>query len=100
LLLLFDDINIKIFKKSKKVIRKLAKAVDESETWVQNLAANTEHMVTLTQTKDQFEFFTELLFQRSFLDDKEPELVKAPTQEIDPIRQDIMRHLKVDRLAV
>ena len=26
--------------------------------------------------------------------------MKAPTQEIDPIRQDIMRHLKVDRLAV
>ena len=52
MLLLFDDVNIKIFKKSKKIIRKLAKSVDESETWVQNLGANSEHMVTLNQTKE------------------------------------------------
>jgi inositol 1,4,5-triphosphate receptor type 1/inositol 1,4,5-triphosphate receptor type 3 len=34
LLLLFDTDNIRIFKKSKKIIRRLAKHVDESETWV------------------------------------------------------------------
>jgi hypothetical protein len=34
LLLLFDSDNIRIFKKCKKLIRRLAKNVDEAETWV------------------------------------------------------------------
>lgn len=54
LLLLFDEANIKIFKKAKKMIRRLAKNVDESETWVQNLSADPDHMVTLDATRDYF----------------------------------------------
>lgn len=37
MLLLFDDVNIRILKVVKKKIRKLAKNIDESETWMQDL---------------------------------------------------------------
>lgn len=37
LLILFDDQNIEIHKLSKKKIKRLAKNVDESETWIDSL---------------------------------------------------------------
>lgn len=37
LLILFDEQNIQVLKLSKKKIKILAKNVDESETWMQNL---------------------------------------------------------------
>ena len=55
LLLLFDGENIRIFKKSKKLIRRLAKNVDEAETWVQNLSQDTDHMRTLNDSMECFE---------------------------------------------
>jgi hypothetical protein len=34
MLVLFDEVNIKVFKVLKKKIRRIAKNIDESETWM------------------------------------------------------------------
>lgn len=39
------------------------------------------------------------MFTTSHYNEKD-ELLKSTSQEIDPIRQDIMRHLKIDKLGV
>ncbi|CAD8111133.1 unnamed protein product [Paramecium sonneborni] len=98
LLLLFDDTNITIFKKSKKKILVLAKCVDESETWVQNLD-EPQNLRTLELVQQHFEFFTQLLFKGSYLNESQ-ELEKGHEGQVDSIRQDMMRHLKVDKLGV
>lgn len=38
MLILFDEVNIKVFNCVKKKIRKLAKNIDESESWMSDLS--------------------------------------------------------------
>lgn len=66
MLVLFDEVNINIFKVLKKKIRIIAKNIDESETWIQDLKI-PDNLATLKRTSEYFIYFTKLLKKNSKL---------------------------------
>ena len=100
LLVLFDDLNIEIFKICKVQTKKLARNVDESEKWMKTLSSK-ENMNILQDTFRIFKFLNSILYSGSqIIDEKTSEVYVPPDAIIDPIRQDILKHLKAYQIGV
>ena len=67
LLLLFDDKNIEIFKKTKKRLKIIGKNVDESEVWINNLDDDEKALRILDETAKDFQFFNNIIYKGNFL---------------------------------
>jgi len=100
LLILFDDLNIEIFKLCKIQTKNLARNVDESEKWMENLTTK-ENKDVLDDTYKIFCFLNSVLFTGStIMDENTKEIYVPPNATIDPIRQDILKHLKAYQIGI
>jgi inositol 1,4,5-triphosphate receptor type 1/inositol 1,4,5-triphosphate receptor type 3 len=86
LLLLFDDQKIKVFQSLKKNIKTSSKFIEDCETWMKDLENNK---TILSSTLKIFTEFNHHLFHSS-----------DPNKEIDVVRQNMMRNLKVHELGI
>lgn len=68
MLVLFDEVNIKVFSVVKRKIRKLAKNIDESESWMADLTM-PNNLYILKETVTFFQFFNSLLYADSRITD-------------------------------
>ena len=100
LLILFDDLNIAIFKMCKGQTKNLARNIDESEKWMTDLGF-PENKKVLDETHKILAFLNSILFMGStIIDEGKREVHVPPEAPIDPIRQDIMKHLKAYQIAI
>ena len=100
LLILFDDLNIAIFKMCKGQTKNLARNIDESEKWMNDLGF-PENKKVLDETHKILAFLNSILFMGStIIDEVKREVHVPPEAPIDPIRQDIMKHLKAYQIAI
>jgi len=100
LLILFDDLNIEIFKMCKTQTKNLARNIDESEKWMSDLTLY-ENRKVLEETHKILSFLNSILFAGSTIMDEGNKVVNVPPDaHIDPIRQDILKHLKAYLIAI
>lgn len=100
LLILFDDLNIEIFKMCKIQTKHLARNIDESEKWMGNLT-NKENRDILDDTNKILKLLNSIFFSGStIMNEATKEIHVPPDAEIDPIRQDMLRHLKAHHIAI
>lgn len=100
LLILFDDLNIEIFRLCKVETKNLARNIDESEKWMGDLTL-PENRKVLEETKKILFFLNSVIFTGSTIVDETKKEVLIPNPaSIDPIRQDILKHLKAYQIAI
>lgn len=100
LLLLFDDLNIEIFKVCKIETKNLARNIDESEKWMGNLTLSDNRKI-LEDTCKILGFLNSILFNGSTIINEKTREVHVPADaNIDPVRQDILKNLKAYQIAI